>query len=92
MYGKIKNIEMLPDRIHTEYSRLFAYVDYEKAEDAEAAVDHMDGGLLDKNNECIIIFVEENIDIGFFLQGMIDKLEISVKAVIEAKTKKKRQS
>ena len=44
VYGKIKNIEMLPDRIHTEYSRLFAYVDYEKPEDAEAAVDHMDGG------------------------------------------------
>ena len=32
------------DRVHSEYSRLFAYVDYEKAEEAEAAVDHMDGG------------------------------------------------
>ena len=44
VYGKIKSIEMPMDRVHSEYSRLFAYVDYEKAEEAEAAVDHMDGG------------------------------------------------
>ena len=46
VYGKIKNIEMPQDRVHSEFSRLFAYVDYDKPEEAETAVDHMDGGKL----------------------------------------------
>ena len=54
VYGKIKSIEMPMDRVHSEYSRLFAYVDYEKAEEAEAAVDHMDGGELRRFHSPIV--------------------------------------
>ena len=44
MYGTIKNVEMPTDRIHPHTSKGYAYVDYEKPEDAEKAVKHMDGG------------------------------------------------
>lgn len=35
------------DRVHTELSRGYGYVEYEKAEDAEKALKHMDGGQID---------------------------------------------
>ena len=44
VYGTIKNVEMPPDRTHPHTSKGYAYVDYEKPEEAEKAVKHMDGG------------------------------------------------
>ena len=44
VYGTIKNVELLADRVHPEFSRGFAYVEYENADDAEKAIKHMDGG------------------------------------------------
>ena len=46
VYGTIKHLEMPPDRAHSNFSKGFAYVDYEKAEEAEKAVKYMDGGEL----------------------------------------------
>ena len=43
-YGAIKSIDMPPDRTHTEFSRGFAYIEYENPDDAEKAIRHMDGG------------------------------------------------
>lgn len=45
VYGTVKSVEMLMDRNHPEFSRGFAYVDYEAADDAEKAVLHMNGGI-----------------------------------------------
>lgn len=45
VYGAIKNVEMATDRFHPEFSRGFAYVEYENADDAEKAIKHMDGGM-----------------------------------------------
>lgn len=44
VYGTLKNVEMQPDRFHSEFSRGHAYVEYELPDDAEKAVQHMDGG------------------------------------------------
>ena len=44
VYGTIKNVELPSDRIHPHTSKGYAYVDYEKPEEAEKAVKHMDGG------------------------------------------------
>lgn len=44
IYGSLKNVEMLPDRFHPEFSKGHAYVEYEQPDDAEKAILHMDGG------------------------------------------------
>lgn len=46
IYGSLKNVEMLPDRFHPEFSKGHAYVEYEQPDDAEKAILHMDGGQL----------------------------------------------
>lgn len=46
IYGIVKSVEMPTDRTQTHLSRGFAYVEYEKAEDAESAMKHMDGGTI----------------------------------------------
>jgi len=38
---------MIVDRNHPEFSRGYAYVEYENPEDAEKAIKHMDGGQID---------------------------------------------
>lgn len=43
-YGSIKNIDMPMDRVHSNFSKLFAYIEYEMPEEAEKAVKYMDGG------------------------------------------------
>lgn len=45
MYGTVKNVEMLGDRFHPEFSRGFAYVELENADNADKAVKHLDGGM-----------------------------------------------
>jgi len=45
VYGIVKSVEMLLDRNHPEFSKGYAYVDYELPDDAEKAVMHMNGGL-----------------------------------------------
>lgn len=47
MYGPIRSADLPPDRIHPHLSRGFAYVDFEKAEDAEKSIKYMDGGQID---------------------------------------------
>lgn len=44
MYGAVRGVELLTDRNHPEFSRGFAYVDFENADDSEKATKHMDGG------------------------------------------------
>ena len=46
VYGTIKHLEMPPDRGHPNFSKGFAYVDFDKADEADNAVKHMDGGKL----------------------------------------------
>ncbi len=46
-YGTIKHIEMTVDRFHPTFSKGFAYVEYENPDDAEKALRHMDGGMLE---------------------------------------------
>ncbi|KAI2647845.1 RNA-binding protein with serine-rich domain 1 [Labeo rohita] len=46
-YGKIKMIDMPPDRLHPNLSKGYAYVEYESPEDAQKALKHMDGGQID---------------------------------------------
>lgn len=46
-YGTIRNVDMPFDRIHPHLSRGFAYVEFEKAEDADKAIKYMDGGQID---------------------------------------------
>ena len=43
-YGSIKNIDMPMDRVHSNFCKLFAYIEYETPEEAEKAVKYMDGG------------------------------------------------
>lgn len=43
-YGSVKNIDMPMDRVHSNFSKLFAYIEYESPEEAEKAVKYMDGG------------------------------------------------
>ena len=46
-YGTVKNVEMPFDRTHPHLSRGFAYVEFEKADDADKAIKYMDGGQVD---------------------------------------------
>ena len=46
VYGSIRHIEMPTDRIHPNFSRGFAYVEYENSAEAEKAIKYMDGGML----------------------------------------------
>jgi RNA-binding protein with serine-rich domain 1 len=43
-YGKIKEVDLPVDRTHPYFSRGQAYVEFEKADEAEQAIDHFDGG------------------------------------------------
>lgn len=46
VYGQVKNVELVSDRHHPEFSRGFAYVEFDNADDAEKAIKHLDGGEL----------------------------------------------
>uniref|UniRef100_A0A915DNS8 RRM domain-containing protein n=1 Tax=Ditylenchus dipsaci TaxID=166011 RepID=A0A915DNS8_9BILA len=46
IYGSLKNCEMPTDRVHSHLCKGYGYVEYEKLEDAEKAMKHMDGGRL----------------------------------------------
>ena len=46
VYGAVKHIEMLGDRFHPEFSKGFAYVEFENSDGAEKSVKHLDGGML----------------------------------------------
>ena len=43
-YGIIKTVDLPVNRVHPHFSKGFAYIEYEKAEDAEKAIKYMDGG------------------------------------------------
>lgn len=43
-YGSVKSIEVPTDPIHRHLPRGFAYVEYEKPDEAEKALKYMDGG------------------------------------------------
>ncbi|KAJ8318062.1 hypothetical protein KUTeg_003153 [Tegillarca granosa] len=47
VYGQIKNLDMPIDRFHPEFTKGFAYIEYDKPEEAEKAVKYMDGGQID---------------------------------------------
>ncbi|XP_074594767.1 uncharacterized protein LOC141850123 isoform X2 [Brevipalpus obovatus] len=47
MYGVIKEVIMPMDRTHSHLSRGFAWVEFEKPEEAEKAIKYMDGGQVD---------------------------------------------
>ncbi|KAH9490040.1 RNA-binding protein with serine-rich domain 1-A, partial [Bulinus truncatus] len=47
LYGTIKNIDMLMDRIHAHFNRGTVYIEYETAEEAAKAIKFMDGGQID---------------------------------------------
>ena len=71
VYGTIKNLEMPSDRVHPHVSRGYAYVDYDKPEEAEKAVKHMDGGksmgLLSHifERKIVIIFLSISLNMRF---------------------------
>jgi len=46
-YGVIKSVELPNDFVHPFLSRGFAYVEFEKPEEAEKAIKYMDGGQID---------------------------------------------
>lgn len=46
-FGKVISAELPMDRVHRHLHRGFAYVEFEKAEDAEKAMKYMDGGQID---------------------------------------------
>ena len=46
-YGVIKSVEMPNNRLHPANSIGYAYVEYAKAEDAERAINNLDGGQID---------------------------------------------
>jgi len=46
VYGVVKDVEMLKDRAHPEFSRGFAYVEFGNPDDAAKAIKHMDGGTM----------------------------------------------
>nr|CAD2201570.1 unnamed protein product [Meloidogyne enterolobii] len=47
LFGVIKSCELPMDRVHIHIPRGYGYIEYEKAEDAEKAIKHMDGGQID---------------------------------------------
>ena len=44
VYGAVRGVDAPTDRGHPEFTRGFAYVEYENADDATKAIKHMDGG------------------------------------------------
>jgi RNA-binding protein with serine-rich domain 1 len=46
-YGVIKSVEFPIDRFHPPSGRGFCYIEFASADDAEAALKHMDGGQVD---------------------------------------------
>lgn len=47
-YGVIKNVDMPYDAIHSLFNKGFAYVEFEKTDEAEQACKYMDGGQIGK--------------------------------------------
>ena len=47
MYGTIRSVDLPIDIIHPYLSRGFAYIEFEKPEEAEKAIKYMDGGQID---------------------------------------------
>lgn len=47
IYGTIKNVEFPKDHVHPHLGRLYCYVEYMTADEAENAMKHMDGGQID---------------------------------------------
>jgi RNA-binding protein with serine-rich domain 1 len=47
-YGIIRNVDMPLDAVHPTFNKNFAYVEYEKTEEAEQACKFMDGGQIGK--------------------------------------------
>lgn len=58
-YGPIKNVEISTDRYHPHLSRGSAFLEFEKAEDAEKAIKYMDGGQID-GQEIVVSRVQNN--------------------------------
>ncbi|KAF3830162.1 hypothetical protein GH733_001587 [Mirounga leonina] len=46
-YGKIKMIDMPVERMHPHLAKGYAYVEFENPDEAEKALEHMDGGQID---------------------------------------------
>ncbi len=46
-YGIVKTVDLPCDRANTHLNRSFAYIDFQKHDDAEKALRHMDGGQID---------------------------------------------
>ncbi|GFU45091.1 RNA-binding protein with serine-rich domain 1-B [Trichonephila clavipes] len=46
-YGPLRNVDLVIDRDRPHLSRGFAYVEFENPEDAEKALNYMDGGQID---------------------------------------------
>jgi RNA-binding protein with serine-rich domain 1 len=51
VYGAIRSVDFPLDPIHTSFNKGFAYIEFEKAEDAENSCKFMDGGQID-GQEC----------------------------------------
>ena len=45
-YGVVKTVDLPCDRTNSHLNRSFAYIDFQKHDDAEKALRHMDGGRL----------------------------------------------
>ena len=72
VYGQVKNVELVSDRYHPEFSRGFAYVEFDNADDAEKAIKHLDGGEL---LTALIIFIKFSIH-QRCLTSLLNNLEI----------------
>ncbi|KAL7676875.1 hypothetical protein ACOME3_003123 [Neoechinorhynchus agilis] len=46
-YGKVKQIEMPPDRMHHHLNRGYAYVEFESPKEAQRACEYMNGAMID---------------------------------------------
>ena len=44
VYGSVKSVDLAHDRNHPHFSRGFAYVEFDKSEEATKAIKYMDGG------------------------------------------------
>lgn len=44
MYGTLKNIDVPTDRVHPNFIKGYAYIEYENPDDAEKAIKYMNGG------------------------------------------------
>jgi RNA recognition motif-containing protein len=47
LFGVLKSCELPMDRLHSHLPRGYGYVEYDKSEDAEKAMKHMDGAQID---------------------------------------------